>query len=319
MESENKESGENKQYKDSVFVDLFCDDIYGKENFLSLYNALHNTNFKIGEIEIEPMKLEKVLYHKFYNDVSMRIGNQIIVLCEHQSTINYNMPLRCLIYVSRLYEKMIDSRKKFAKSLQKIAFPEFYVFYIGDEELENQDKEGNSIFVDELELKLSDAFIKDAKNNLEKFNINQKDFQLELKVKVLNINKESVLQKLSTCTKLKEYVDFIKIVKSKKMINESEYLKLAINESIKKNILTEYLKRKATEVENMLFTEYNYAEDIAVQREEARKQGLTQGIAQGILKNLIKLVKKNLLTLEIASQEANMSQEEFSKLLAQSN
>lgn len=69
----------------------------------------------------------------------------------------------------------------------------------------------------------------------------------------------------------------------------------------------------------MLFTEYNYAEDIAVQREEARKQGLTQGIAQGILKNLIKLVKKNLLTLEIASQEANMSQEEFSKLLAQSN
>lgn len=308
MESENKESGENKQYKDSVFVDLFCDDIYGKENFLSLYNALHNTNFKIGEIEIEPMKLEKVLYHKFYNDVSMRIGNQIIVLCEHQSTINYNMPLRCLIYVSRLYEKMIDSRKKFAKSLQKIAFPEFYVFYIGDEELENgeKDKKGNAIFVDELELKLSDAFIKETKNNeknlLEKFNINQNDFQLELKVKVLNINKESILQKLSSCTKLKEYVDFIKIVKSKKMTDESEYLKLAINESIKKNILTEYLKRKATEVENMLFTEYNYAEDIAVQREEARIKTLIENI-KNIMESFKVSLEQAISSLKITEEE----------------
>ena len=31
----------NRKYKDSVFVDLFSEDEKAKENFLSLYNALH--------------------------------------------------------------------------------------------------------------------------------------------------------------------------------------------------------------------------------------------------------------------------------------
>ena len=31
----------NRNYKDSVFVDLFGEDKKAKENFLSLYNALH--------------------------------------------------------------------------------------------------------------------------------------------------------------------------------------------------------------------------------------------------------------------------------------
>ena len=34
----------NRKYKDSVFVDLFSEDEKAKENFLSLYNALHGTN-----------------------------------------------------------------------------------------------------------------------------------------------------------------------------------------------------------------------------------------------------------------------------------
>ena len=34
----------NRNYKDSVFVDLFAKDISAKENFVSLYNALHETN-----------------------------------------------------------------------------------------------------------------------------------------------------------------------------------------------------------------------------------------------------------------------------------
>ena len=33
----------NKKYRDSVFVDLFMKDIHAKENFLSLYNALHDS------------------------------------------------------------------------------------------------------------------------------------------------------------------------------------------------------------------------------------------------------------------------------------
>lgn len=65
----------------------------------------------------------------------------------------------------------------------------------------------------------------------------------------------------------------------------------------------------------MLFAEYDYDLDIAVQREEARQQG----IAQGMLKTLFSLVREKLLTLEVASEKANMTPEAFKQLLNQSN
>ena len=37
---------ENREYKDSMFVDLFYKDETSNENLLSLYNALHGTNLK---------------------------------------------------------------------------------------------------------------------------------------------------------------------------------------------------------------------------------------------------------------------------------
>ena len=48
----------NRNYKDSVFVDLFAKDINAKENFVSLYNALHNTNLDYHTTEVEPVMIE---------------------------------------------------------------------------------------------------------------------------------------------------------------------------------------------------------------------------------------------------------------------
>ena len=143
----NKKNPQNRQYKDSVFVDLFSKDRDYKENFLSLYNALHNTNLKLSETQIQPLKLDNVLYMAYRNDVSMLINGQIIVLVEHQSTVNENMPLRFLEYASRLYEKYLPSRDKYMRKIQKIPLPEFYVFYNGTEE-----------YPSECTLKLSNAF-----------------------------------------------------------------------------------------------------------------------------------------------------------------
>ena len=81
----------NRWYKDSVFVDLFSEDKTAKENFLSLYNALHGTSLDTST-KLKPLKLEQAMYTKLSNDVSCLIDNKIIVLAEHQSTINENMP-----------------------------------------------------------------------------------------------------------------------------------------------------------------------------------------------------------------------------------
>ena len=85
----------NRRYKDSVFVDLFGEDKDAKENFLSLYDALHGTHLDCST-EITPLRLEHVMYMSFCNDVSCLIDNKIIVLAEHQSTVNDNMPSQTL-------------------------------------------------------------------------------------------------------------------------------------------------------------------------------------------------------------------------------
>lgn len=43
----------------------------------------------------------------------------------------------------------------------------------------------------------------------------------------------------------------------------------AIEECIEKDVLAEYLRKKGSKVVNMLMSEYNYEQDIKVQREGA--------------------------------------------------
>lgn len=62
MEQQNENTNLQKSarnYKDSLFVDLFARCPEAKENFLSLYNALHGTDLKFAETKIEPVMLEK--------------------------------------------------------------------------------------------------------------------------------------------------------------------------------------------------------------------------------------------------------------------
>jgi len=137
----------NRRYKDSVFVDLFGKDKKAKENFLSLYNALHGTSLD-ASVELEPVHLEQVMYMAFCNDVACLVDGKIIALVEHQSTVNANMPLRFLQYVARLYEQIQNPRDRYFRRLKKIPTPEFYVFYNGEEE-----------YPETATLRLSDAFM----------------------------------------------------------------------------------------------------------------------------------------------------------------
>ena len=252
-------STSNRKYKDSVFVDLFSEDEKAKENFLSLYNALHNTELKDTE-QLKNIRLDQVLYMSFYNDVSYLVDNKIIVLAEHQSTINPNMPLRCLEYISRLYETLFESKEKYSRKLLQIPIPEFYVFYNGEED-----------YPSDKILKLSDAFI-------EKIG----EANLELTVKVININKQNSHPILENCKTMYEYTVFVETVRKWKEIDQINGFEKAIEECIQNNILKDYLKRKTKEVLNMLVAEYDYETDIAVQREESLRIGIQQGIEQGI-------------------------------------
>ena len=268
----------NRNYKDSAFVDLFSEDKKAKDNFLSLYNALHGTHLD-SSVPLQSLRLDQVIYMTFYNDVSYLIDNKMIVLAEHQSTINPNMPIRCLEYVVRLYERLLDAQERYARKLVPIPTPEFYVFYNGIEEYPN-----------ETELRLSDSFISKVKEPL-------------LELKVLNINKNKEHTILQNCKPLAEYSTFVETVRRNIEKDKEHGFEDAIKECIRNGILKEYLQRKAGEVINMLLAEYDYATDIAVQRAEERKiaysEGKSLGIAEGARQKALETAQ-NLLSMGLS-------------------
>ena len=286
---------DNRNYKDSVFVDLFSTDEKAKERFLSLYNALHGTELKDTK-QLKNVRLDQVLYMSFYNDVSYLVENKIIVLAEHQSTINPNMPLRCLEYVSRLYETLFESKEKYSRKLLTIPTPEFYVFYNGKEPYSR-----------EITLKLSDAFIEPVEHP-----------NLELIVKVVNINRHNEHPLLALCKPINEYSIFVQTVRKWKAIDPEQGFQKAVEECIAHNILREYLERKTKEVINMLLAEYNYEEDIAVQRAEEREiafaEGIEQGIEQGFHKKAVesaRILKQLHCDTAMIIQVTGLSKEEI--------
>ena len=297
----------NRNYKDSVFVDLFAHDINAKENFISLYNALHGTNLDVETTDIQPVMLERVLYMKYYNDVAMLIDGKIVILIEHQSTINQNMPFRFLEYIARIYETITTKDEKFGRKLVKLPIPEFYVFYNGKDD-----------YPTESVMKLSDAFMQlDDYSELKN--------QLEISVKVININVDKENPILKRCEALKEYSEFIEQVRYNIESEVPEPFTTAIKEAIKKGFLSDYLNRKSTEVQNMLLAEYDYDTDIAVQRKEAfddgvsigRNEGISIGLSQGEHKKAIETAK-NALTMNLSIEQVailtGLSPEEIEKL-----
>ena len=297
---------ENREIKSSVFTDLFGDDeLVGKKNFLALYNALHGTDLKLEETKMERKIIPQSLFKTFKTDVTMEIDGKLIVFVEHQSTINENMPLRFLEYFVHILYGIVPARARYWKTLYKIPSPEFYVLYNGSDPLP-----------EESELKLSDAFIIEQANPL-----------CELKVKVINIGKKEGLKLpiFQKCDILKQYCEFIAAVFEKKALlkpdctNEEarESLEQAIDECIKKDILSDYLIRKGTEVRNMFFGEYSYEEDIAAQREEAMEEGIEQGAQQHAIEAAINLLKMHLGSPEQIAQAQGLPIQKVLELQAQ--
>ena len=286
----------NRKYKDSVFTDLFGSDRDGKKNFLELYNGLSGSDYRLEEVTLERKIIEQSLYKTYNNDVSWEIDGKLIVLVEHQSTINENMPFRCLEYVTRIYEGIFPQKKRYAENVFKIPNPDFYVVYIGKKDLPQ-----------EQELRLSDAFYKKDSSSLEHI------------VKVRNCTNSQMLPIAKGCDILKQYCQFIEIVErtfNKRFPKRS--FKKAIDTAISQGILSDYLDRKSREVTNMLCAKYDYKMDIAVKQEEAFERGHTEGARQKAIVDARNFYA-NGVSLEIIAKSLNMTTEQVEKIINESD
>ena len=252
-----KESANQKRdYKSSLFVNMFGRNVNAKEYFLSLYNAIHDTNFKIGEVEIKPVTLENVVYNNIENDVSMEINDSIVVLAEHQSTINNNMPFRCLEYLVAHYNRFFTDNDKYNTKEIKLPRPECYVFYNGDD-----------AFPQEKIMRLSDAFkeIKQAANLKDL----SESLSLDLTVKIYNINKNANHPILQKCEALLAYSNFTEYARIGKRNGEKNPPKYALNKCRQGKLLTEYFNNLSKEEQSMIFGEWDQEKFIEVQKKIA--------------------------------------------------
>ena len=66
------------------------------------------------------------------NDISFLIGNTMNFY-EAQSTLNPNMPVRCLLYLGSLWSKqLVGSKTKiYGRKMIELPAPKFVVFYNG--------------------------------------------------------------------------------------------------------------------------------------------------------------------------------------------
>ena len=245
----------NRENKSSVFCDLFSD----KKNALSLYNAINGTTYD-DETELEIVTMEDVIYLHQKNDVSVLFDSKR-TLWEHQSSLNYNMPVRGLMYYGRNLEGILGEgmRKLYWRKLVKIPAPEYYVLY-----------NGTAKMPDRKELKLSDAFMTPASG-------------YEFTAHMININTPHNMELMDKCPTLKEYATLVRYTrenKAKGMKNE-EAVDKAVQRCINEGILKDYLLKKRSEAVRMFLTEFDEDTWRESMREEGREEGEAIGEARG--------------------------------------
>ncbi len=243
-----------RDHKDNLFHDLFSD----KRNALSLYNALNGTAYKDAE-ELELVTLSDVIYMHGKNDVSVLFQNEL-ELWEHQSTLNYNMPLRGLIYYAHNIDGILASKgiRLYGKKLVKIPAPDYYVFYNGEEGVP-----------DRQELRLSDAFLTPHEG-------------YEWTAHMLNINAGHNQELLENCPALVRYIREYRR-EGRSLV---EAVERSIDRCIEEGLLKEYLLKKKSEVKLMLLTEFDEELFAKTMKEEGQREGLEEGIRIFILDNL---------------------------------
>ena len=263
QEPEQEQAQEVKRtYKDSVFVTIFHD----KAKLIELYNALFDTYYD-ENTPIDIVTIKDVLFRTLKNDLAFVLGGRFVVLVEHQSSINENMPLRDLMYISTVLKRMIDTTRLYREKRLMIPRPSFVLLYNGTKD-----------FPAYQELRLSNSFLGEK----------QKDEEdaLQLIVKVYNINTEKNSEILGRCETLRQYSRFVEIMRSYKEDSEltNDVIVEVLDKCKKEGILTEFLDKYGTEIVEMLFRELTREEDLEISRLDGYEEGFNSGERAGFSK-----------------------------------
>lgn len=254
-----KPANAQRRYKDTVFRMLFNE----KQNLLSLYNAVNRSSYtEVDDLEITT--LENAVYTNYKNDVSFVFGFELM-LYEHQSTVNPNMPLRDLIYVTNILQGLTTEENLYGSELIRLPSPKFVVFYNGTDLQPTQQI-----------LRLSDAFLQ-----------KQDQPELELAVTVYNINWGYNQELMAACHLLAEYAQYVKQVRQfAEKMPFAEAVENAVDYCIEHDILADFLTKNRAEAIAVSIFEYDEEKHLNKEREAAYRKGKCEGREEGELRLL---------------------------------
>jgi hypothetical protein len=175
----------NRKYKDHIFRAIFKE----KEQFLTLYNAVNGTDYDNPD-DLTVTTVEQYVFMGMKNDVSYLV-DMSLALYEHQSTDAPNSPVRFLCYFTQQLQNMIKPHQLYSTTRIKLPNPQFLIFYNGKKELPES-----------YTLRLSDSFPQ-----------TDQEPQVELIVKVLNINPGYNEDLKKNCPILNDYMIFVEKVR----------------------------------------------------------------------------------------------------------
>ena len=278
-----------RAYRDSLFRDIFNN----ADRLPEIYEAL--LGIKTTASDITLATINETLFSGIKNDVGFIVGSQHVLLTEHQSTINANMPLRMLMYLAEIYRRYVDADAVYRKRLIPLPAPKFYVFYNGIEKMP-----------DTWSLHLSDAF-------------EGRKADLELAVEIININNQPGHPILEKCHALKSYSVFV--AKVREQVKNGSTLEAAVGEAVRYCIANDYLggyfrQKQKEEVFDMLNFVWDQERALEVRAEEARADGRQEGRQEGLTASIRNVMHSMNFSVEKAMDVLQIPADERAKYAA---
>ena len=82
----------------------------------TIYSNKADADSSVEDSDFENIELDNVMNIDILNDVCSTVHNRLIVLMEHQSTLNQNMPVRMFLYTAEEYKRLL-ARSEFSSAL----------------------------------------------------------------------------------------------------------------------------------------------------------------------------------------------------------
>lgn len=286
----------NRIYKDRLYKMIFND----KSELLKLYNAINGTHYDDPAM-LTITTLDNTIYMTMENDLSFIIDMRL-ALYEQQSTVNPNLPLRFLMYITDIYSAYTKDMNIYGSKKVQIPLPSFVIFYNG---VKSQP--------DRTEFLLSELFHPTTDQPA-----------LELKAVMLNINKGHNQELMNACHTLRDYSEYVARIRTYSAeMPLTDAVEKAITECIHENILRDFLLKNRAEAKAMSIYEYDEEKTLRMFREEGYEDGERNGKIQATIEMCLEfnlssdaIVQKLMTKFQFSE---NQAQEYLDNYIAQNS